>query len=158
MSDAHADGQPDRRSVLRGAIAIGLLPLSDTAARATPEELQIAIRSIAAGASVTPGRVKLDLPALADSGNGVPLTISVDSPMTDANHVCEIHILSQANPSARIATLQLGPRAGRAKVSTSIRLASSQAITAIARMSDGSLWSGQANVVVTATACIEDQL
>lgn len=150
--------KPDRRTVLTGAVAITLLPLAGTAARATPEELHNAIRAIAAGTTVKPGRVSLDIPALADSGNGVPLTIIVDSPMTEQDHVREIHVLSEANPSTRIATFHLGPRAGRAKVSTSIRLASSQDITVIARMSDGSLWSGKANVIVTATACIEDQL
>lgn len=144
-----------RRTIVVGALSVSLVPLAGSAATATPDELRTTISGIANGTPVTPGRVTLDIPALADSGNGVPLTVTVASPMTPADHVREIHLLSQENPSTRIATFHLGPRAGRATVSTSIRFAASQDITAIARMADGSLWSGTANVVVTEAACSE---
>lgn len=155
MARGGASSTLDRRTVIAGGLSVLLLPLAPGAARAAPDQLQQAIARIANGGAVRPGRVSLDVPALADSGNGVPLTINVASPMTTADHVREIHLLSEANPSTRIATFHLGPHAGEAKVSTSIRLAASQHITVIARMSDGSLWSGSAHVVVTETACSE---
>lgn len=155
MSKGAASSGVDRRTMIAGGLSVALLPLAAGAASATPDQLQLAIQRIANGSAVTAGRVGLDIPALADSGNGVPLTITVASPMTAADHVREIHLLSEANPSTQMATFHLGPHAGEAKVSTSIRLAASQHITVIARMSDGSLWSGSAHIVVTETACSE---
>jgi sulfur-oxidizing protein SoxY len=83
------------------------------------------------------------------------LTVSVDSPMTEADHVASIHLFNQKNPQPYIAAFHLGPRAGKASVSTRIRLADSQRVTAIARLADGSFWSDSADVIVTLAACAE---
>ena len=83
------------------------------------------------------------------------LTVSVDSPMTEADHVASIHLFDQKNPQPYIAVFHLGPRAGAARVSTRIRLADSQRVIAIARLSDGSFWSDSADVIVTLAACTE---
>jgi sulfur-oxidizing protein SoxY len=101
------------------------------------------------------GRVKLELPLLADNGNSVSMKVSVDSPMTQADHVRTIRLISDRNPEREMATFHLGPRAGVAEVSSRVRLAGSQKVTAIAEMSDGSLWMDTADVVVTLSACLD---
>jgi sulfur-oxidizing protein SoxY len=125
-------------------------------ARATPAEMQEAIRTVVGSARVTPGKVKLELPPLIENGNAVPLTVIVDSPMTEAEHVRAVHVFTEKNPQPYVVTFHLGPRAGRARVSTRMRLADSQNVVAICELSDGSVWSDSAAVVVTLAACLED--
>jgi sulfur-oxidizing protein SoxY len=119
---------------------------------------QAALRGVTGGAQVRPGRVKLLLPPLIDNGNSVPLSVSVESPMTAADHVKAIHVLTEKNPLPDVVSVALGPRAGRATLSTRVRLADTQTVTAIAQMSDGSFWSDSAEVVVTLSACLEEGL
>jgi sulfur-oxidizing protein SoxY len=119
---------------------------------------QEALRRVVGDARVRPGRVKLQLPPLIDNGNSVPLSVSVESPMTEADHVVAIHVLTERNPLPDVVSVHLGPRAGRANLTTRVRLADTQTVTAIARMSDGSLWSDGAEVVVTLSACLEEGL
>jgi len=125
-------------------------------ASATPAEMQEAIRSVIGTARVTPGKVKIELPPLIENGNAVPLTISVDSPMTEAQHVRAVHVFTEKNPQPYVVSFHLGPRAGRARVSTRMRLADSQTVLAICELSDGSFWSDSAGIVVTLAACLED--
>lgn len=136
-----------------GALAVLVLP----PALATPEEMAAAIGKFTGGAPHKPGKVKFDIAQLIDNGNAVPVTISVDSPMTPAEHVAAIGIFNERNPSTDIAIFTLGPRAGKAQVSTRIRLATSQRLVAVARLSDGSYWSQSADVIVTLAACIEGE-
>jgi sulfur-oxidizing protein SoxY len=119
---------------------------------------QAALRSIVGDARVRSGRVKLQLPPLIDNGNSVPLSVAVESPMTDADHVKAIHVLTEKNPLPDVVSVRLSPRAGRASLATRVRLADTQTVTAIAQMSDGSFWSDSAEVVVTLSACLEEGL
>jgi sulfur-oxidizing protein SoxY len=125
------------------------------AGHATPPELREAIRKLTGDAPVRRGRVKLELPPLVDNGNTVPLSVSVESPMTEADHVTSIHVFTEKNPLPNVVSVHLGPHSGRAAVTTRMRLADSQTVTAIARMSDGSFWSDSVEVVVTLSACLE---
>jgi sulfur-oxidizing protein SoxY len=125
-------------------------------AEATPETLAAAIRSVVGAAVVRTGKVKLDVPPLVENGNTVPLTVIVANPMTSSDYVKSIHIFNEKNPQPNVGNFYLGPRAGRAQVSTRIRLADSQKIVAIARLSDDSFWSVTADVVVTLAACTEE--
>ena len=125
-------------------------------ADATPATLAAAIRAVVGEAPVHPGKVKLDIPPLVENGNTVPMTVSVASPMTAEDHVKSIHVFNEKNPQPNIGNFVLGPRAGRAQVSTRIRLADSQKITAIAQLSDGSFWSVSVDVIVTLAACTEE--
>ena len=154
-------GTTSRREFLlaAGGAAAGLGLASMIAvepARATPASMQEAIRRVVGQARVSPGRVKLELPPLVENGNTVPITVSVESPMTAADHVKALHLFNEKNPLPDVATFRLGPRAGRASVSTRIRLADTQTVTAICELSDGSFWSASANVVVTLAACLEE--
>jgi sulfur-oxidizing protein SoxY len=149
-----------RREFLRvagGAAGFGLAAaIVVRPAGATPAAMQEAIRKVVGPARVSPGRVKLDLPPLVENGNTVPLAVSVESPMTDADHVRAIHVFTEKNPQPDVVAFRFGPRAGRASVSTRVRLADTQTVTAIAELSDGSFWSASVNVVVTLAACLED--
>ena len=127
-------------------------------ADATPAMLQAAIRNVVGEANVRTGKVKLDIPPLVENGNTVPMTVSVESPMTADAYVKSIHVFNEKNPQPNIGNFYLGPRAGRAQISTRIRLADSQKVTAIARLSDDTFWSATADVVVTLAACTEEAI
>lgn len=118
--------------------------------------LDEAIRSFTGGAALREGRVKFEISPLVENGNAVPVSIEVDSPMTATDHVRRIALFNEKNPQADIVVFQLGPKSGRARVSTRIRLATSQTVVALAETSDGAFWSAKANVIVTLAACIED--
>lgn len=150
-----------RREFLKtaGGVAAGLglgSVVAVTPARATPAEMQAAIRTVVGSARITPGKVELDLPPLIENGNAVPLTVTVDSPMTEAQHVRAVHVFTEKNPQPNVASFRLGPRAGRAKIATRVRLADSQNVIAICELSDGTFWSDTASIVVTLAACLED--
>jgi sulfur-oxidizing protein SoxY len=146
-----------RRTLLAGAVGILVLPLIGDRALATPDSMAEAMAEVLGkGAKIKAGRVKIELPELAENGNSVPLKLSVDSPMTATDHVKALYVFSERNPVSNVARFHLGPRSGAARVQTSIRLAATQRITAIARMSDGSLWSGAADVIVTQAACLDE--
>lgn len=146
-----------RREIIASGAALALAPgLVSVSALADADEMKREIARLVGAAGVKPGRVKVVLPELTENGNSTSLTVSVESPMTAVNHVKAVHIFSEKNPVAYIARLGIGPRAGRAQVSTSIRVADSQTITVVAEMSDGSFWSGQAATEVTTPACIDD--
>lgn len=143
-----------RRRLLIAGASLGLC-VTVCPALAAPDTLADAINAFAAGAPVTVGRVALDVATLVDNGNTVPITVSVDSPMTAASHVTAIAVFNEKNPQRDVARFMLGVRSGKAKVSTRIRLATSQKLTAVARMSDGTFWSHTVDVIVTLAACIE---
>ena len=143
-----------RRELLQLSLAAGGLLLVRPA-RATSFEMQSAIADYASGATVKKGRVTFDIPPLVENGNGVPITVSVDSPMTAAEHVTGIAVFNERNPQRDVVRFTLGPRAGRAVVSTRIRLATSQQLVAVARLSDGTFWSQGVDVLVTLAACLE---
>jgi sulfur-oxidizing protein SoxY len=149
-----------RRDVLKAAGAVaggaGLARFTVRPAAATPAMMQDAVRDFVGEATVTKGKVKLDLPPLVENGNSVPCTVSVASPMTATDYVKAIHIFNEKNPQPYVISVQLGPRAGRAAFATRIRLADLQTVTAIAELSDGTFWSDTADVIVTLAACIED--
>ena len=114
------------------------------------------IRRLTGGAAITAGRVKLDVPPLVENGHLVPLSVTVESPMTASDYVSEIPVFTDKNPLPEMISFHLGPRAGRASIATRVRLADTENVVAIARMSDGSYWSDTAFVIVTMAACLEE--
>jgi len=144
-----------RRDFLIAAVGgVGLAPAAGRA-RATPAAMQDAIRKVVGGAAVRRGKVKLDVPPLIDNGNAVALSVAVESPMTQADHVKSIHVFTEKNPQPNVVSVYLGPRSGRASIATRVRLADTQTVVAIAGLSDGSFWSDSVDVVVTLSACLE---
>jgi sulfur-oxidizing protein SoxY len=139
------------------AAVLGAVPVVTLRpAEATSATLAAAIRNVVGGAVVRTGKVKIDVPPLVENGNTVPMTVSVASPMTSDDYVKSIHVFNEKNPQPNIGNFYLGPRAGRAQISTRIRLADSQKIVAIAHLADGSFWSVSVDVVVTLAACTEE--
>jgi sulfur-oxidizing protein SoxY len=139
------------------AAALGAVPLVTLRpAAATPASMTSAIRAVVGEATVRTGKVKLEVPPLVENGNTVPMTVSVSNPMIPADHVVSIHVFSEKNPQPNMGNFYLGPHAGRAQVSTRIRLADSQKIVAIAKLSDGSFWSATTEVIVTLAACTDE--
>lgn len=124
-------------------------------ASASADELAAAIKAFAVGAPVRAGRVLLDVAPLVENGNAVPIMVTVQSPMSATDHVKAIAIFNERNPQRDVAVFGLGPRAGRASVSTRIRLATSQQLVAVAQMNDGSCWTHTVDVIVTLAACVE---
>ena len=143
---------------LAGSTAVlGAIPIVTVRpAEATPAMLATAIRNVVGEVPVRIGKVKLDVPPLVENGNTVPMTVSVQNPMTANDYVKSIHVFNEKNPQPNVGNFYLGLRAGRAQISTRIRLADSQKIVAIAKLSDGSFWSVSVDVVVTLAACTEE--
>ena len=141
-----------------GVAAAAMLPSPGAAqtARTPLNNMPEVVRKLAGAAPINKGRVKLGIPPLVENGHLVPVTVSVESPMTEAEHVKAIHVLTERNPLPEVISFHLGPRAGRANVATRARLADTQTVTAIAELSDGSFWSDSAHVIVTLAACLEE--
>jgi len=147
-----------RRDILRTGAATGAAFATLLLVRpvlAKPADMQAAIRAFTGTAPISNGKVELVLPALVENGNSVPLTVNVAHWMEPNDYVKTIAIFNEKNPQPNVAIFHLTPRAGRATVSTRIRLGDSQKITAIAQLSDGSFWSDDAEVIVTLPACAE---
>jgi sulfur-oxidizing protein SoxY len=157
MPESHRSTRRQFLGLAGSAAVFGAAPLVTLRpAEATPATMTAAIRSIVGEAEVRTGKVKLEIPPLVENGNTVPMTVSVANPMTPEDHVKSIHVFTEKNPQPNIGNYYLGPSAGRAQVSARIRLADSQKIVAIARLSDDSFWSATVDVVVTLAACTDE--
>ena len=139
-----------------GAATVLLIPASALAGVVQPDTLGAVTRAYAGTSQIREGRVAIEIASLVDNGNSVPITVTVQSPMTTDERVVGIAIFNEKNPQPEVAEFTLGPRAGRAKISTRIRLATTQKIVAMAKMADGSCWTHTVEVVVTLAACLED--
>jgi sulfur-oxidizing protein SoxY len=147
----------ERRKILNAGVGIGVLGWVRVvnAADGVGDDLAAAIKQYTGGAAVRAGKVRLEVAELVENGNTVPVSVSVESPMTAADHVKAIALFNERNPQRDVIRFTLGPRAGRASVATRIRLATSQKLVAVAQLSDGSYWSHTADVIVTLAACVE---
>ncbi len=147
---------PNRRQFVCAMGGIAVAPLIPASALAQADPFAPLIAKFTGGAPVREGRVTVDTPTLADNGNAVPLRIVVDSAMNAADHVQRIILLSEKNPRPIMATFHLGPHAGRAVVTTRVRLNGAQRLVAVAQLADGTFWTGSASVIVTSTACWDE--
>lgn len=151
--------QADRRAILGAGLAMVLVSPAHGQIQgmgmAPGKQMAEAIAEFAKGQRVQTGRVKLEIAELVDNGNVVPVSVSVDSPMSAADHVLQIALFNDRNPQRDVAVFVLGPRAGRAQVATRMRLSTSQQVSAVARMNDGSVWIATVDVIVALAACIE---
>lgn len=120
-------------------------------ARAMSAQARAAWDTITAGRTPQSGRVTLELPALAENGNSVPLKVSVEGP----GRAVRLHLVSEENPRPVIASVSFGAHAGRPQLVTRIRLAGTQRVHAIAEFDDGSLWIDSRDVTVTLAACFD---
>ena len=145
-----------RREVLAfgAGSAVLLVTLTDaTQALATPAEAAAAIAKFTGGKTAEQGKITIELPEIAENGNTIPLSVSVDHPMTPDNYVSEILVVTDGNPRPGVALFHFTPMSGRALAATRIRLASTENVIVIAKTNDGRLFTVQKQVKVTIGGC-----
>ncbi len=144
-----------RRKLLGGTVGIATVGLLGGAANAlaAPEDVAAAIKAIAGDAEIGSGMITLTAPEIAENGNSVPISVSVDSPMTDDDYVASVSIYAEGNPLPEVVTFNFSPASGVASASTRMRLAQTQNVVAVAKMSNGSVFSDTRNVKVTIGGC-----
>jgi sulfur-oxidizing protein SoxY len=144
----------DRRDMLlasaAGMIALILAP---RLAIAAPAQVEAEIQKLYAGKTLAEGKIKLDLPSIAENGLVVPLGIEVESPMTDADYVKAVHVFADGNPNPGVASFYFTPMMPKASVQVRMRLAQTQNIVAVAEMADGKLFTAKREVKVTIGGC-----
>lgn len=137
------------------ALACTALPMR--AQRFQPsQDITPFIEEVTKGAAIERGGVEVELPAIAENGNSVPMRIRVASPMTQADHVAAIHVFAERNPRPRVAVFRLGPQAGRAEIDTRVRLAGTQKVTVLAAVSGNRFRMKEVDVLVTSAACLDE--
>jgi sulfur-oxidizing protein SoxY len=155
LSNKLAD-EPSRREFVIGAtaaIAAGTLASGTVQAQDQAQAWEQAVRKILGETKPSDGKMTIDMPEIAENGNTVPFTISVDSPMTEKDHVKAIHIIATANPQPGVATFRLSPLSGKAAVASRMRLARTQDVIGIAELSDGRFLMAKRAVKVTIGGC-----
>ncbi len=145
----------DRREFVLGgaAIAAATIAVGDTVAQGTGLGWEEVVKKILGEAKPTEGKLALELPEIAENGNTVPFTITVDSPMTDKDYVKAIHLLSTGNPQPGVATFRFTPQSGKAAAASRMRLARTQDVIALAELSDGKFLQVKRSVKVTIGGC-----
>ena len=143
-----------RQALMAGAAAVAAATLGQSTSPAlAANNLDEMAKAFTGGAKPEQGKVRLDLPEIAENGNTVPMTVSVESPMTDADYISDVIILSDGNPNAGIATFHFTPASGVAEANTRIRLAGTQHVIAIAKANDGKFYTASKEVKVTIGGC-----
>jgi len=146
--------KPSRRSLLvAGGAAAAVLVLAPRLASATPQQVTAEIEKLYPGKALAEGRIKLDLPTIAENGLVVPLNFEVESPMTDKDYVKAVHVFADGNPNPGVATFHFTPMMPKAAAQFRLRLAQTQTVVAVAEMSDGSLYAARREVKVTIGGC-----
>jgi sulfur-oxidizing protein SoxY len=146
-------GATRRRVLAIGALGGMVAALAPRMALAKPEDVAAAIKKLYGDKKPAEGKVKLEMPQIAENGNVVPMTVSVESPMTEADYVKAVHVFAEGNPIPAVATFYFTPACGKAVCSTRIRMAATQNIVAVAETSKGELLTGKTEVKVTIGGC-----
>jgi sulfur-oxidizing protein SoxY len=145
-----------RRQALKGASAFALTlvaaGLLAPGAHADAAATEAAIKKLVKG---TPeeGKIKLDLPQIAENGNTVPVAFEVDSPMTKDDYVKSVHMFAEGNPTPSVASFHFTPQCGLARASTRMRMAGTQNVVVVAEMSNGKVYIAKQQVKVTIGGC-----
>ena len=148
-------GRFNRRQAMAisaSGLALAAIGISVGPAEAA-NDFQDLINKFTGGKQAAEGKVKLDLPEIAENGNTVPMTVTVESPMTEQSYVSEVLVVADGNPRGGVATFHFSPASGVAEANTRIRLAATQNITAVAKMNDGSFYTSSKQVKVTIGGC-----
>jgi sulfur-oxidizing protein SoxY len=142
-----------RQTLAAGAIGLLVAALAPRLVLADEAAVAAELKKLYADKPMAEGRVKIDIPQIAENGLVVPLNIDVESPMTEADHVKAVHVFADGNPLPQVLSYQFTPASGKASASTRIRLAQTQNVICVAEMSDGKLFTAKANVKVTIGGC-----
>lgn len=136
-----------------GATTLAVLGVPAAPASANTEATDKAIKEFTGGAAPGTGRITLDAPEIAENGNTVPISVSVESPMTADDYVQSVIFLADGNPNPAVATFHFTPMSGTASATTRIRLAKTQNVVAVAKMSNGAVFTDTKLVKVTIGGC-----
>jgi sulfur-oxidizing protein SoxY len=148
------EGRPSRRLVLTTAsVASVAAMMAPYLSFATPATVEAELKKLLGERKPLDGKIKLDLPAIAENGLVVPLNFDVESPMTEADHVKAVHFFADGNPLPTVASFRFTPACGKASASSRIRLAATQNIICVAEMSDGKVYMARQEVKVTIGGC-----
>lgn len=142
-----------REAVSLVAIAGLAAVLAPRLAFADPAAVAAEIKKLYGDKTFDSGKIKLDVPEIAENGLVVPVNVEVESPMTDSDYVKSVHVFAEGNPLPGVVTYRFTPACGKASASTRMRLAETQNIVCIAEMSNGKLHMAKANVKVTIGGC-----
>jgi sulfur-oxidizing protein SoxY len=123
-----------------------------------PQDVAPLVQSITRGVAPQPGGIDIGLPQLAENGNSVPLKLKVASPMTPEDHVEALYVIAPRNPRPLVATFHLGSACGRAEIATRMRLAGTQKVLVLARLSGGRFRAADYEVLVTSAACLDESV
>lgn len=156
--------RPNRRTFLLGAGAtvVGLMTATTRRAAALdgpitlPPIVTRLVTDMAGPGEYYFGDLWMDLPIVAESGWSVPATFRVNGDITERNYVRRIIAFAPENPEYIVADYFLGPRAGKAEISTRVRVARQQTMYAVALMSNGFRWATSVELNVTSGACVEE--
>lgn len=143
----------DRRELFAGSVMLAVAMLLPRVGVATPSDVAQSIDETFGIRPHEPGPVTITIPPLAETGNSVPLTATVDNPMTETNRILRLALFAENNPRPKLAEARFGPMAAQAVLSTNIRLNGSQKVICIAERSDGILLRAEAEVRVVVGAC-----
>ncbi len=144
-----------RRDFVLGASAAAAVTalLSATVDKAWAQKFDQAVMKAIGDAKPAEGRVTLELPEIAENGNTVPFSISVESPMTEKDYVKTVYVFAEKNPNPEVVEFNFSPLSGKASAKSRMRLRTTQDIVAIAAMSGGELFIGKRTVKVTIGGC-----
>ena len=146
----------DRRTLLGHGARLGVAAFLGVAGRAVADAgaLERALAGLADGAfPLEDERLALVAPAVAENGDGVPISFTVESPMTAEDHVETVVVVAPANPEPEIARFRFTPASGVASAAVRIRLAETQDLVAVARTSAGALYRTSRRVEVIVAGC-----
>ena len=154
LAEHSAANVRSRRDLLKLALgsSIAVFALS-TLASAAPETVAAEIKKMFGDKKLLDGKIKLDLPTIAENGLVVPLGFEVESPMTDKDYVKAIHFFAEGNPNPLVASFMFTPLSPKAAAAIRIRLATTQNIVAVAEMSNGEVYTARKEVKVTIGGC-----
>lgn len=159
MSESEHAGLSRRRLLQAagvGTVAMAgasLIPHQAVAQAVKPGAHQELLNKLVNGKKAQAGKVTVRMPEIAENGNTVPITVSIDNPMTPQNYVKSVHVVADDNPNPEVMSVHFTPASGKAEVSTRMRLARTQHVIAYAELSDGTVWSGKAEAKVTIGGC-----
>ncbi len=140
-----------RRDAL--CLTAAAMALAPGLARADTAAVEAELKKLYGDKKPGSGKIKIDVPQIAENGLVVPINVEVESPMTEKDHVKAVHVFADGNPLPGVVSFRFTPACGKAAASTRMRLAQTQNIVAIAEMADGSLFSTKSEVKVTIGGC-----
>ncbi|MDD3327845.1 MAG: thiosulfate oxidation carrier protein SoxY [Zoogloea sp.] len=118
-----------------------------------PAEFKRNYASFVGKARVLEEGLKFDMPVLADNPGAVPVGVVLTTPLTETRYCTELIILAELNPVPLACRFAFSPLSGTTEIAVRLRLAQTQTLHALARMSDGRVLGARQAVTVAASGC-----